>query len=71
MNNWNYILGKTTEKPKHDKDGEANGNSKLTNEIILEIRKHTISKQNELAKRFGVHRSTIARIIQRKVWTHI
>lgn len=56
--------------------GEIHGRAKLTNEQIIEIRSRYVhgSKINgacSLAREYGVHNSTIYRIIFRKRWSHI
>ena len=52
--------------------GEADGNSKLTQEEVLEIRELYAEgewTQRELADEFGVRNSHISRIVRRKSWT--
>lgn len=50
--------------------GEAHGASKLTTELVLEIR--TSEKpQKELAEIHGVSKQTISRIIRRERWSHV
>jgi hypothetical protein len=52
--------------------GSANKMSKLTESDVLEIRKlQGIFSANKLEKKFNVHRATIQRIWNRKIWTHI
>lgn len=54
--------------------GEANGNTKLTNSDIMEIRKLLKSgeiTQPELAKLYDVSLLTINRINTRKFWSHL
>lgn len=48
--------------------GEGNGNSKLTAEKIAAIRATKGLSQVALAKRFGVHQTTISRILLRQTW---
>ncbi len=54
--------------------GETNGQSKLTDEDVIEIRRlyatgeHT---QRELGDRFGVDRATIGLIVRRETWKHV
>ena len=55
--------------------GNKNGNSKLTEEQVLSIRREyeeieEMTKQ-QLADKYGVSRVLISRIINRKIWTHI
>jgi len=50
--------------------GEKSINAKLTSEQVLEIRSSTESNIN-LAKKYGVHCSTISSIICRKKWKHL
>ncbi len=54
--------------------GEADGNSKLTKEEVLEIREeyaHGDMLQRELAKAYGVTPTQIGNIVKRKFWKHI
>lgn len=54
--------------------GELHGNSKLTKENVLEIRKLKKSKKlsnAKIGKRFGVSRAAIGLILTRKRWTHL
>lgn len=50
--------------------GEINTQSKLTDEAVREIRAST-ERYRILAERYGVHIKTIARVRQRKIWTHV
>ena len=57
-----------------DQKGEVNGNSKLTESDVIEIRSMYSSGEftyKELAHKFDVHLATIALIAKRKNWTHI
>ena len=54
--------------------GETNGDSKLTEEQVLEIRKKYVPRKyplTKLAKEYKVAKSTILKIVNRKTWTHI
>lgn len=54
--------------------GEKGGRAKLTEPIVLAIRKEWRSKrtpQDMLARRYGVTQSLISHIVRRKTWTHI
>lgn len=52
--------------------GSTNGMSKLTNEIVLRIRREYPDKsQNELSREYGVSQSQIWSIVNRKTWFHI
>lgn len=50
--------------------GEAIGNSKLREQDVIAIRASN-ETQEVLAQRYGVVRTLISRVINRKVWTHI
>lgn len=50
--------------------GETQGLSKLTESQVLEIRSSS-GLQRELAARFGVSRSLVSMIRNRKVWAHV
>jgi hypothetical protein len=54
--------------------GENNGNSKLTKEQVIQIRgKYKFRKYTygDLAKEYGILKTYVGRIINRKVWNHI
>ena len=53
--------------------GEINGNSRLTIGQAKEIRHRTIKgeSQRKLAREFNVGKSTVARVINGRTWTHI
>lgn len=51
--------------------GSQHPQSKLTEEDVAEIRRLGDQRHAALAKRFGVQRNTISRILQRKSWTHV
>tara|TARA_R110000868_G_scaffold264950_1_gene523605 strand:+ start:186 stop:677 length:492 start_codon:yes stop_codon:yes gene_type:complete len=51
--------------------GSAIGSSKLTEEQVLEIRAIEGKTHAEIAKEYGVGRSLITHIINRKRWQHI
>lgn len=53
--------------------GEANGLSKLTDNIVREIKQQwqTGISQTALAEQHGVNQVTISKIITGKIWTHI
>lgn len=51
--------------------GAANGQSKLTDTQIAEIRSDRTSYQRELAAKYGVTRSLISMIQSGKIWKHV
>lgn len=54
--------------------GEADGNSKLTEDDILDIRDLYATgdwTQQELADEFGVTSSNVSYVVNRKIWKHI
>jgi len=56
------------------KNGENHKNSKLTEKIVLEIRRKNIEdglQSTELAKMYGICQPAMSRIINRKRWSHI
>lgn len=58
---------------KNDK-GESNPSSKLTELEVIEIRRLSKTSnllQREIAIKFGVTRSTVSHILNRKTWQHI
>lgn len=52
--------------------GEKNGNSKLTEKQVLEIRENKEKlNQKQLSEKYKVHRDTIGRITNKTIWKHI
>lgn len=53
--------------------GEQHGNAKLTNEIVLVIRKRAEAGElaSTLATELGFNHSTIMRVIKRMTWKHV
>lgn len=54
--------------------GSGNGQAKLTEEAVREIRKLATGARGEqrmLAERFGTSRSNISTIVSRKAWEHV
>jgi hypothetical protein len=53
--------------------GENLGTSKLTSIEVLEIRnlRNQGWKYSELTEKFGIHKSTVAQIVNNKTWVHI
>ena len=51
--------------------GEGNGQAKLTNEQVLEIRAMKGVLQKDIGEMFGINGSTVSEIRSRKLWKHI
>jgi len=53
--------------------GQTNGNSKLTETVVVEMRLlHAAGLTfSEISRRVGIHKATAARIVQRKTWKHV
>lgn len=52
--------------------GERNGNSKLTDNKVIKIRKlRGVRTQPEIADRFGVSVALIGMIQRREIWRHV
>jgi hypothetical protein len=51
--------------------GKENGNSRLSDEDVREIKCDTVSTNKALAEKYGVHHSTISLIRLGKIWSHI
>ena len=51
--------------------GTANGRAKLTDDLVLEIRKNECTTNQELANIFGVSHQLISRIRRKECWTHL
>lgn len=63
-----------TLKSRTDNKGEHHHLSKLTNEIVLEIRRkyiRNVYSTSMLAKEYNVSKTNIKDIINRKIWRHI
>jgi hypothetical protein len=56
--------------PRISLKGEANGNSKLTDAVVLSIRTSTTS-QRAMARELGVSLFLISQIRTRKIWKHV
>jgi DNA invertase Pin-like site-specific DNA recombinase len=53
--------------------GERISSSVLTEDNVREIRRLASDKQTyvQIAKRFGIHKDTVYKIINRKTWAHV
>ena len=53
--------------------GEQSGTAVLTTVNVLEIRRLASENQTYavIAKRFGIHKDTVYRIVKRKSWSHV
>lgn len=54
--------------------GETQNNAKLTDDQVRDIRSRVISRlgdQVKLAREFGVSKTTIGYVLQRRIWKHI
>ena len=64
-----------TKKMLNQSTGENNGRATLTKEEVLWIRNNGVKGKGgnvlKLSKKYGLHRGTIIKIINRKSWTHI
>jgi len=68
------VLKNRQKKPEYAAKGETNGNSKLTEKEVKEIRKlyeFGVLNQYELAKNYGVTQPAIGCIVRKKTWRHI
>lgn len=55
----------------HNK-GEKNGSSKLTDELVIEMRRLALTfRIKEIAEKMGLHRKTVGRIVKGQHWSHI
>lgn len=59
--------------PNQSKKGIENASSVLTEQNIIQIR--TLASENQtyvaIAKKFGIHKDTVYRIVKRKSWSHV
>ena len=67
---WATQLLQVHNRPQPDMRGEANPSSRLTEAEVLAIRRSTL-KQAETAALFNVSVVTVAKIRQRRIWSHI
>jgi hypothetical protein len=53
--------------------GEQVGTAVLTEANVLEIRRLAFENEKymSIAKRFGIHKDTVYRIVKRKLWSHV
>lgn len=68
--------GSTPGVPQHANcrvRGEQISTSVLTEENVLEIRRLASDNQTyyQIAKRFGIHKDTVYKIVNRKSWAHV
>jgi transcriptional regulator NrdR family protein len=55
------------------KQGETNPSSVLTEANVIALRKLVMEGKTyvEIAEKFGIHRDTVYRIANRKLWSHV
>lgn len=70
---WDTAKGNSADRIGHGTSlrGEASNFTKLTAAQVTEIRAQHYKPMPELASEFGVDRSTISLILNRKIWRHI
>ena len=63
----------TPAHPNQSKLGSTNGSSVLTEKNVIDIRLLASGNQTyaEIAKKFGIHKDTVYRIVKRKMWSHV
>lgn len=79
LSNLEWSSGADNEKHAHRTGlktgrGSQNANAKLTAQQVIEIRQqHAKDQQSigEIMKRYGIARSTVTNIINRKTWSHL
>lgn len=57
-----------------DQVGEANGGSKLTNAVVLAIRREYATggvSQKKLGEKYGTDQSNVSLVVNRKKWGHV
>lgn len=62
------------QNPSMHARGERTGDAKLTSEIVSEIRRRYVRRKvtaEMLAAEYGVHPSTIRRVLKGKYWSHV
>lgn len=65
-----YLIPKS--KYRRTQRGEANNLSVLTEANVREIRHLALDNTYEsIAKKYGIHKSTVYRIVHFKIWSHI
>lgn len=73
-NSADMVLKNRQKKPEHAARGSVNGNSKLTEKDVLDIRRRYregAMNQYELADQFGVTQSAVGAIVRGKTWRHV
>ena len=68
--NYDNVKDKVAKNRQSRIFGNKNINSKLTEQAVLEIRNSNETQEN-LAKKYNIHHTTIGRIKNRKIWPHI
>lgn len=60
-------------KPKSGRNGEMNGQAKLTEQAVRDIRVRYARKEETraIAKLYGVHPYTVRKVANRKTWKHV
>lgn len=58
------VLGRTAK-------GSMNGRAKMTEDVVREIRASPNTPASELARRFGVNKSTVQHVKNGKTWKHV
>ena len=61
------------QRPNCHVKGEQVGTAVLTEENVQEIRRLAAAKQTYvlIAKRFGIHKDTVYKIVKHKLWAHV
>jgi hypothetical protein len=72
---WDTRKRNHADKTRHGTmaSGSRNGNSSLTDEMVVEVRRLAACKmpQAEIAKRVGASQTNVSRIIRRETWRHV
>jgi hypothetical protein len=52
--------------------GRQNGRAKLTEDLVLSIRSlSNVSSERQIARLFGIHRSTVNAVLSGRTWSHV
>ena len=66
-----HKMSKMALQGKHDKRGSKNGNAKLSEKDVKEIRERSMESDSALAREFHVSAKLIALVKAKEVWKHV
>jgi hypothetical protein len=69
-----WLINHLKKNPHKRPRGSSNKNSKLTESVVLIIRKEGVANcesYSHLSKKYSISESTVRRVIKRQIWKHI